>query len=299
MLKNRNQLPPLDYLIAFESAATQESFTAAGNDLNISESAISRKIKLLEDHYGCALFMRGHRSIKITAKGRQLLGAIQPSLNQLVNASQDLINLNAQHTITVGATNSAATLWLLPRLQTFNETDSQINIALVSSDRDDKCLADDIDLSILRGEGDWPDYQSTFLFGETVFPVCSPDFMRQKINGDDLKELSKHPLIEVSSEHVEWLTWRTWLQHKNLLDLLVTQSIIVNTYPLAIQAAVDGLGIALGWKTLVDLHLDSGRLVRPFADEKVETKSGYYLLVPKNRKPFAERDVVQDWLTSL
>ncbi|MFT7523674.1 MAG: LysR family glycine cleavage system transcriptional activator, partial [Candidatus Paceibacteria bacterium] len=131
MLKNRNQLPPLDYLVAFESAASQESFTAAGHDLNISESAISRKMRLLEDHYGCALFTRGHRSVKITARGRQLLASVGPALVQLVNASQDLVNINAQHTVTVAATNSAATLWLMPQLQEFNQENTLVNIALV------------------------------------------------------------------------------------------------------------------------------------------------------------------------
>ncbi len=299
MLKNRNQLPPLDYLVAFESAASQESFSAAGNDLNISESAISRKIRLLEDHYGCALFTRGHRSIKITARGRQLLAAISPALVQLVNASQDLVNINARHTVTVAATNSAATLWLMPRMQEFNQSNDRINIALVSSDNDEKCLAEDMDLTILRGEGEWANYRSEFLFGETVFPVCSPNFLKEKIEIGHLDALSRHPLIEVSSEHTEWLNWRTWLLQKGLADLLIKQSIVVNTYPLAIQAALDGFGIALGWKTLVDRHLDSGHLVRPWPDVSVKTKSGYYLLVPQNRKAFAERDVVEDWLISL
>jgi len=299
MLKNRNQLPPLDYLLAFESAASQESFTAAGKDLNISESAISRKIRLLEDHYGCALFVRGHRSVNITARGRQLLAAIQPALVQLVNASQDLVASHAEHPVTVAATNSAATLWLLPRLQDFNAANQRVNIALVSSDNDEKCLADDVDLTILRGEGDWPDYRSKFLFGETVFPVCSPEFLEQKIASTDMEELSRHPLIEVSSEHTEWLNWRSWLQHRGCGDLPITQSIVVNTYPLAIQAAVDGFGVALGWKYLVDLHLESGRLVKLWDNVSVVTESGYYLLVPDRHKSFPERDIVENWLVNL
>lgn len=299
MLKNRNQLPPLDYLLAFESAASQESFAAAGSDLNISESAISRKIRLLEEHYGCALFNRGHRSIKITAKGRQLLAAITPALVQLVDASQELAKPNAQHTVTVAATNSAATLWLMPRLQEFNQSNDQVNIALVSSDNDEKCLAEEMDLTILRGEGDWPNYRASFLFGEKVFPVCSPEFLAENIKDDHLNELSRHPLIEVSSEHTEWLNWRSWLQQKGHADILIKQSIVVNTYPLAIHAALDGFGIALGWKTLVDRHLAAGNLVRPWPDVSVKTTSGYYLLVPEGRKAFVERDVVEDWLTSL
>lgn len=299
MLKNRNLLPPLDYLVAFESAASQESFSAAGRDLNISESAVSRKIRLLEDHFQCALFSRGHRFVKITAKGRKLLEAVQPALNQLVSASQDMATLDGQHTVTLAATNSAASLWLLPRLQKFNEVNTRVNIALVSSDSDEKCMAEDVDLTVLRGEGNWPGYHSKFLFGETVFPVCSPEYRQQNMGSDNIQELSRHPLIEVASDHAEWLNWRKWLQKMNMDDLEIKQSIVVNTYPLAIQAAIDGFGIALGWKYLVDLHLESGRLVRPWADLSVETTSGYYLLVPEKRPAFAERNIVEKWLTSL
>jgi LysR family glycine cleavage system transcriptional activator len=210
-----------------------------------------------------------------------------------------LVNINAQHTVTVAATNSAATLWLMPQLQEFNQENTLVNIALVSSDDDEKCLAEDVDLTILRGNGDWANYRSEFLFGETIFPVCSPEFLAQKMENTDFGELSRHPLIEVSSEHTEWTNWRTWLQQMGLANVLVKQSIVVNTYPLAIQAALDGFGIALGWKTLVDRHLATGRLVKPWPDVSIKTTSGYYLLVPEKRKAFAERDVVESWLTSL
>lgn len=292
MLKNRNLLPPLDYFVAFESAATQESFAAAGKDMNVSESSISRKVKLLEQHFDCALFERGHRSISLTSKGKQLLASVQPALINLIDASQDLGTINHPHTVTLAATNSAATLWLMPRLQSFNAANGRINIVLVSSDSDEKCMAENVDLTILRGEGNWPGYYSKLLFGETVFPVCSPDYIEQ----NPTQTLTDHPLIDVSSEHSEWMNWRSFLTHTGLENPDVNPSIVVNTYPLAVQAALDGFGVALGWKYLVDLHLASGKLVKPWDDISAATQSGYYLLIPEDRKPFSERDIVEQWL---
>ncbi len=299
MLKNRYLLPPLDYLLAFESAASQESFTGAAKDLNISESAISRKVRLLELHFDCALFVRGHRSIHLTAQGKKLLDDINPALERLVEAAQNLGASHDQHTVTLAATNSVASLWLMPRLQKFNEVNKRIEIRLVASDNDQECLAENIDLAILRGEGMWPNYRSSFLFGENVFPVCSPEYFARNPNLKDVGSLSQHDLIEVSNEHTEWLNWRTWLRKNDLADITLKQPIVVNTYPLAIQAARDGLGIGLGWQYLVDRHLESGQLIKPLGQVSVRTESGYYLLVRENQQAYAESKIVEDWLLNL
>jgi LysR family transcriptional regulator, glycine cleavage system transcriptional activator len=299
MLKNRNALPPMEYFVAFESAASQQSFTAAARDLNVSESAISRKIKLLELHFDCPLFVRGHRSIRLTPQGKLLLDRVGPALEKLVDASLEISASSRGNSVTLAATNSVATLWLMPRLQKFSAVNKRINITLVASDSDQECMAENIDLTILRGEGSWPEFRCEFLFGERVFPICSPDYLARNPGLTDLKSLSHHPLIDVSNQHTEWLNWKSWLHAKGMGDLPVKQSIVVNTYPLAVQAAQDGLGIGLGWKNLVDRQLASGQLVKPWTNVAVQTHSGYYLLVPEKRQPFAERKIVQDWLLSL
>lgn len=299
MLKRRNLLPPLDYLVAFESAATQESFAAASRDLNISETAISRKIRLLELHYKCPLFVRSHRSVTLTTQGNQLLGDIRPALEQLIDASEDVFSAQSQNTVTLSATNSVAALWLMPRLQKFNRRNTQIKINLLASDSDEECLGENVDVAILRGDGVWPDHRAEMLFGECVFPICSPVYMNKHPIFHSLESVTKHSLIEVSSDHPEWLNWQTWLQIKLGRKMELKQPITVNTYPLAIQAALDGIGICLGWEYLVDHLLKSGQLVQPFVSEKIRTSSGYYLLTPKSRKPFPARNVVEEWLLGL
>ena len=297
-MKKQKLLPPLDYLLAFEAAANHGSFAAAARHLNISETSISRKVRLLELHYDVALFVRGHRSITLTPQGHSLLTPVREALDALRSASQDVLARQQKNAVHLAATNSVAALWLMPRLRRFNRANPRVQIMLLASDEDEECLADTIDLAILRGDGNWPGYRAQQLFGETVFPVCAPSYLRTRPQAGDLAALPDLDLIEVSNKHTEWMSWPSFLSEQGLARTKVTSATHVNTYPLAIQAAADGMGIALGWGHLVDRMLDDGTLVRPLGDRCVRTQSGYYLLEREGQKSFPERDIVEKWLLS-
>ena len=292
-------LPPLDYLLAFEATAESHSFVAASKLLNISETAISRKVRLLELHYGVPFFLRGHRSISITPQGVLFLARVKPALQMLRDASQKTVADHHDRPVTLAATNSVAALWLMPRLHKFNRHNKHLKIMLVSSDNDEECLSDTVDLAILRGDGNWPGFSSQLLFGETVFPVCSPEYLKANPTAADPMELPKHELIEVSSSHREWMNWRTWLAQSGMPITDLPRGSIFNTYPLSVQAAADGLGIALGWAHLVDPLLTQEKLVRPLGTAKVRTNYGYYLLKSERMKAFDACRVVEDWLLGL
>lgn len=299
MPKGKSSLPPLDYLLAFEAAAEFQSFVGASKALNISETAISRKVRLLEQHYGIPLFQRGHRSINLTPQGISFLARIQPALQDLRDASRQIIAEHQNRPVTLAATNSVASLWLMPRLHEFSQTNKHPKIMLVASDNDSECLSDTVDLAILRGDGNWPDHDARLMFGETVFPVCSPEYLKANPAASDLSALPSMDLIEVSSSHTEWMNWRTWLAHAGNPVDEVEQAALFNTYPLSVQAAVDGVGIALGWGHLVDPQVAQGKLVRPLGDQVVRTSHGYYLLRSKKADPFEECRVVEDWLINV
>ncbi len=292
-------LPPLDYLLAFEAAAKDESFVSAARLLNISETAISRKVRLLEHHYAVQLFTRGHRSIALTPRGQSLLDSIRPALQLLREASQDLLSEQHGGLVTLAATNSVAALWLMPRLQQFHNAKPHVRINLVSSDSDSECLAERVDLAILRGDGDWPGFTAHQLFGETIFPVCSPGFLQQNPEAGKLENLRSLALIEVASSHTEWMNWRAWLAHNAITGEPAQRVTVFNTYPLSVQAAVDGLGLALGWGHLVDRLLESGDLVRPIPDARVRTESGYYLLSRDGDVPSHQSAEVERWLREI
>ena len=296
MATDRKSLPPLDHFLSFEAAAQFQSIAEASRTLNISESAISRKARLLELHFGVPLFVRGHKSITLTPQGKQLLDRVAPAIQSLRDASDELMSRQNRNEVAIAATNSVAALWLMPRLRKFNIRNKQLKIMLVASDSDAQCLAENIDLAILRGDGEWPGYRATFLFGESVFPICSPEFLERHPAAGALEKMHGLPLIDVSSDHTEWMNWRTWLSEQEIQVERPDGAATFNTYPLAVQAAVDGLGIALGWGHLVDHLLETGALVRPLKSHLVRTTSGYYLLRPEKRRSFPERSVVEDWL---
>lgn len=292
----RAALPPLDYLLAFEASALAGGFSTASRQINISETAISRKVRLLELHFGLTFFERRHRAILLTPQGREFLARIKPALDAIRDVADDTLIQSRNRPVTLAATNSVASLWLTPRLHVFRRDNPHLKIMLVASDNDEECLGETVDLSILRGDGLWPGYQSHLIFGETVFPVCSPEFLQNNPEVADLGTLSSAPLIEVASPHTEWMNWRTWLGHKGVTRVDLEQATMFNTYPLSIHAAVDGVGVALGWGHLVDQLLDTGKLVRPLGDVHVRTTSGYYLLLPENRIPSAGCREVAEWL---
>jgi DNA-binding transcriptional LysR family regulator len=181
-------------------------------------------------------------------------------------------------------------------MRKFNQRNKHLKVMLVASDDDAECLGENIDLTILRGDGNWPGYQHRMLFGETVFPVCSPGYLKKHPQSAQIENLANLSLIHIVSGHSEWINWDTWLDGHLSEPTKIEKTMAFNTYPLAIQAAVDGLGIVLGWGQLVDHLLDSGALVRPLGKTRTRTEFGYYLLYPKDHKPFPERTAVENWL---
>ena len=296
MVNKNTFLPPLDYLLAFDAAAEFGSFAQASRTLNISESSISRKVRLLEHHYGRSFFKRGERSVALTKQGQELYEDVAPLLDELRTISNRVHVENATRTVTLAATHSVAGLWLMPRLARFNALNENLKIKLLSSDSDEECLGEDVTLTILRGDGNWPGYEARLLFGETIFPVCSPQYLDKNPDVADVQKLAKYSMIGVDSERTEWMNWSTWLTTMQKKKTHVNQAVLLNTYPLSIDAAVSGLGLALGWGHLVDHLIDEGKLVRPLKSASLRTDFGYYLLKPSKAQGFKERDQVENWL---
>lgn len=297
MVKNRNvNLPKLDYLLAYEAVAELESITDAAQVLSISESAVSRKIRLLEEHYGTIFFVRQKQSIRLSQEGRSFLNKISPILQNIRDISDEILGQTGTQTVRISATNSVASLWLLPKLRDFRQNNPHINIALVATDDDNESLSSNSDLIILRGEGQWSGFEAELLFGETIFPVCSSAYWQKLGDVEGLSDLKSAQLIEVASAHTEWMNWNRWLRLMGVREIHVDNLTSVNTYPLSIQAAQNGFGVALGWAHLVDEALEAGTLIQPFGSSAVRTESGYYLLTKKDSKETPARKAFADFL---
>ena len=236
MRGQRKHLPPLNLLVAFEAAARLLSFTAAANELNLTQAAVSRQIRLLEESLGHPLFERLHRSIKLTDAGHQLLASTVLALNHIENACLGIVQQDHRPSVLVAATQSISNLWLLPKVKEYVSRNNDCEINIVSSDIDEECLVSDVDFAVLRGNGHWLDHHSERLLDEEIFPVCSPAFQSACADIQEPGDLIHHPLIEVAAGHEEWTNWKTWLTEWGIRGATADRYMTVNSYPLAINA---------------------------------------------------------------
>ena len=287
-------IPPLDPLVAFEAAARLGSFARAAEELALSQAAVSQRIRHLEDAVGAALFLRANRRVQLTRAGRLLQQATAPALRNIAAASEEIRARQGGNRLTIGADNALTTMWLMPLLNQFRDlNEDDLSVRLAASDREEDCLADDLDLAILHGDGTWEGRDAVLLFSEEVFPVCAPEYLMKNPPVIGPEYLPAHPLLELEDPRHTWMSWRSWLADAGVPDQPLTEPLRINAYTLIIEEAKAGRGIALGWRNLVDAELAAGTLVRPVADS-VKTKLGYYLTwrmdYPLDPTPAAFRD---------
>jgi len=293
MLKNR--LPPLDPLIAFEAAARHLSFTRAAEELHLSQAAISQQIRSLEDNLQVRLFTRSHRAVQLTSEGRDYQHTVSAILKQLAGATMDIRNLEITRFLVVGCDQSFATQWLCPRLALLRAAMPDVGLRIVASDDYGESLGAEVQVAVLHGDGNWPGYSTLRLFDEEVFPVCSPAYDRHGAADDWSGWLLQADLIDLADSHWNWMNWRLWLAGNQIDAPLAHRRLQINSYPLVIDAACAGQGVALGWRYLVDDLLAAGRLLRP-VEHSLVTEFGYYLIY----RPQLEDDEAvmrfRDWL---
>ncbi|MEQ8653198.1 MAG: LysR substrate-binding domain-containing protein [Kiloniellales bacterium] len=271
----RPRLPPFDLIVPFESAARLGSFTRAAEELNVTQSAVSQRVRKLEDQLGVTLFLRRHRRIELTASGRELLNGATVALNHLTAATASLRRAEQHPRLSLATDTSIAALWLPPRLARFRGANPKLAVDLTVSDREEACR--DADVAILHGSGDWPGFESRLLFGDKIFPVAAPAYAdRHPIKTPaDLLSLD---LIDLDYQHWNWMNWGIWLTECGLDPHETGRVFQSNSYPAVIDAARAGWGVALGWEHFLDEDLAAGRLQR-LGTHEVTTRFGYHLLV--------------------
>ncbi len=291
----KKSLPPLATLIAFEAAGRHLSFTKAAAELNLTQAAISKQIRQLEAEVGTRLFARSHRAVQLTTEGREYLHTIVAALTHIQHATQELRTEPVQGRLCVATDHAAADLLVVPRLARLFERQSRTTFHLVVSDLAQRALADEVDLAILHGEGTWPGHDCELLFAEVVFPVCSPAYLKRRGAIGTPDDLAGADLIDLDDDDWTWINWRIWLTEHGVGLPAVHRALTIGNYPLVIEAARRGHGVALAWQGLVEDDLASGALIRPLAAE-VRTRFGYYLAWPRSRPLSAQAAAFKAWL---
>jgi len=284
-------LPPLAQLEAFEASARHLSFTKAGDELALTQSAVSRQIAALEEHYGLALFRRLHRALRLTDDGQALFQVVTEVLGQLHQIGAALKRERRAKTVVVTTTPGFAGLWLIPRLTGFMAAHADVDVrisavyTLVNLNRDGVDLAIRYQTEEGAGEG------AELLFGDVVMPVCSPRLLRDPARPlkvpDDLRH---HVLLYLDSgPGADMQDWPMWLRAMKLEGVKPASVLHFSQFDQLINAAVSGQGVALGRSPLLQQMLRTRQLVAPFK-KTVASPRSYYLVrsATAARKPEVE-----------
>src|SRR4051812_9378675 len=293
------RLPPLDLLLGFEAAARHLSFTKAGEELFLTQSAVSRQIKELEDQLGVALFERRHRALSLTEAGQQFYASAAQVLTTMRAATERLrAHAGRRRPLSVTTTHSFAALWLIPRLAGFTRTHPGIDVRITAETRVQNLERDGLDLAIRHGPAALAGPNAIRLMGERVFPVCSPKLMKDaKRPLKKPEDLKNHILLQYDDPDGRhpWLHWKTWLEVERIADLRPAGTLSFSGYEQIIPAAVAGHGVGLGRTPLVKDLLASGELVAPFKSS-ADPARAYYAVVSKSAEGRPEVVEFVAWL---
>jgi LysR family transcriptional regulator, glycine cleavage system transcriptional activator len=290
-------MPSLDLLQGFEAAARHLSFTKAGEELYLTQSAVSRQIKELEDQLGVELFHRRHRALALTEAGQQFYAATAQVLTTMRTATSRLRAHAGRKTLSVTTTNSFAALWLIPRLAGFTRTHPDVEVKITADTRVQDLERDGLDIAIRHGPASLAGPNAERLFGERVYPVCSPKLLK-KLPLKEPSDLKHHCLLQYSdpdSRH-PWLNWKTWLEVARIPDLRPASTLSFSGYDQIIPAAVAGHGVALGRIPLLKDLLAARELVAPFKNSVADPARAYFAIVSKDAAGRPEAVDFVEWL---
>jgi LysR family transcriptional regulator, glycine cleavage system transcriptional activator len=292
----RNALPSLDLLVGFEAAARHLSFTKAGEELFLTQSAVSRQIKELEDQLGVALFQRRHRALALTPEGQQFYAAAAQVLVTMRAATDRLRAGTGRRGIALTTTHSFAALWLIPRLAGFTRAHPEADVRITADTRVQDLERDGLDIAIRHGPPSLAGPNAIRLFGERVFPVCSPKLLKKQ----PLKapaDLRHHVLLQYDDPDGRhpWLHWKTWLEVAGIAELRPAGTLSFSGYEQIIPAAVAGHGVALGRTPLVRDLLAAKQLVAPFKNS-ADPARAYFAIVSKRAEGRPEVRAFVEWL---
>lgn len=272
------RLPPLNALRAFEAAGRLGSLTAAAEELHVTHGAISKAVMQLEDWLGVMLFERPGRKIRLSAAGRLYQEAAGRALDGLDEATRRCTEAGRPRTLVVNALPTFAMRWLLPRLPPFHRSHPGIELRLVTSDAPLATLGGDFDVAIRRGPESWPGFEATPFLAEREIPVVSPRLL-DRLKLAEPGDLAQHTLLHAETRPG---AWRRWLTAAGVESLTAAGNQHFDHFYLALQAAVDGLGVALGPLPVIQDEIAAGRLVAPFSGPAVPARA-YCLIVPQTR----------------
>ena len=301
--------PPLNALRAFEAAARLSSFARAATELHVTPAAISHQVKGLEDLLGVKLFRRRASGLELTHAGRACQPKLREGFQRLAEAVEQIRATGAPGTLNIDSAPTFAAKWLAPRLHRFvaahRGLDVRINAStrLIDPPRDEAGVKEsqpgpppeDADIAIRFGSGEYPDMRVDKLMNVEITPMCSPRLQKERALHEPSGLRAQVLIHDIIPSDDDRPVWKVWLDAAGVEGIDVSHGLRFNHSGMALEAAADGLGVALGMPQLAAFDLAGGRLVAPFA-LRVPLKSAYYLVSPGERSDRSEVAAFRKWI---
>jgi LysR family glycine cleavage system transcriptional activator len=288
------------HLRAFQAVARHLNFRAAAEDLALTQSAVSRQIQSLESEIGVSLFLRHTRAVELTGAGTQLLRAVTPSLERIDSAVRLIRQSAGRKSVSISTWASFASMWLIPRLESFQHAHPDIDIRIDATDTSVDLETSDVDLALRYAVPTHMPAQAQRLFGEQLTPVASPWLLKSGPRLNKAQDLTQFALVEAGdayrSQHMEWLTWQRWLDAQGLKRFEPKRWLYFNYAHQIAQAALTGQGVALARMPLIADSLASGDLVEVLPGTRLESPLAYWLIVGPRSSQRPEIKAFCEWL---
>ncbi|EJL91984.1 transcriptional regulator [Herbaspirillum sp. CF444] len=270
------------------------SFTRAAAELHLTQSAISRQIAQLERFLGKKLFIREPRALRLTVSGQRYAEEVQRLLVGCAEVTEDIMKRKGHSELTVACSSGVAVLWLTPRLARFRALQPECHLRLIVNDSLAALSETDFDMGIyfLR-DGPPSGLAARRLYDEEVFPVCSPAYLAGRTLAP--KDLLQETLLMQEDGQRQWLSWQNWMAQNDLADVRIEHQILSNQYPILLQLAMEGHGIVLAWRHMIDACMREGLLVRA-CEASASLGGGYYAVWPRDRIEHAAARSFRNWL---
>lgn len=289
--------PSMSEMHAFVTTVRLGSLTAAGAELCVTQSAISRSVARLEAHFGSKLLQRSATDVTLTARGLELLQAIEAPLAAIELASAALLRSRKNpHALVLSAVPTFSSMWLIPRLRDFQRRHPKISLTFVPYRKDEDFSGTVPDVAILTGAGpaQWPDLDCTYLIGRAVVPVCHPE-RAARMAWRNPAELLQEPLLAHVSSPERWQQWFGALGVSHAKPNVVAT---LDQVSILLQAAIADMGVAIVHRCLARDALEAGQLVMPF-DVPIELNRGYYLCAPPQHYAMPALQAFRQWLLEM
>lgn len=278
----RRLIPSLTALVEFEAVARLRSFTNAAAELGVTQAAVSRQVRLLEEMLDVRLLDRLHRNLTPTKEGEALFAVVSEAMGKIAGVFDRLSTGIEDEELVLAATAAFSHFRLMSSVGMLKRLHPHLRVRVTTTMFTADLRHNEVDAVVRFGNGNWNDGTSYLLFEEQVVAVCSPGWLEENGTPTTLAELMTCSLIADDPTSEGWLTWEQWFRALGERPGKLNYGLRTCLYPDAVQAARDGQGVVIGWSRLLHEHLASGELVR-VTNAALPLSDAYYLVVPHGR----------------